>query len=95
MSGGPTVRRVLPYVPETTLSEEECKEAISLMKHSADEDMVKKKMKLTFAYRHNMVLDTQLSSNILSEFPRFKDVKGLVIIHYLFVLVMTSKQFFF
>lgn len=65
------------------LSEDECKEAISLMKHSADEDTVKKKMKLTFAYRHNMVLDPLLSSNILSVFPRFKDIKGLVnICHY-------------
>ncbi|XP_061911092.1 uncharacterized protein LOC133655167 isoform X2 [Entelurus aequoreus] len=49
-----------------------------LMKHSADVDMVIKKMKLTFAHRHNMVLDPQQSSNILSYFPRFKDIKGLV-----------------
>ena len=48
------------------------------MKHSTDEDMVKKKMKLTFAYRRSLVLDSVQSSNILSDFPRFKDVKGLV-----------------
>ncbi|XP_039478338.1 uncharacterized protein LOC120443542 [Oreochromis aureus] len=39
---------------------------------------VKKKMKLTFVYRHSMVLDLLLSSNILSVFPRFKDIKGLI-----------------
>ncbi|XP_025761868.1 uncharacterized protein LOC109197499 isoform X4 [Oreochromis niloticus] len=66
--GGPTVRRELQFVTENVLSEDECKEAISLMKHSADEDTVKKKMKLTFVYRHNMVLDPLLSSNILSVF---------------------------
>ncbi|KAL3972941.1 fibroblast growth factor [Sarotherodon galilaeus] len=76
--GGPTVRRELQFVTENVLSEDECKEAISLMKHSADEDTVKKKMKLTFVYRHNMVLDPLLSSNILSVFPRFKDIKGLI-----------------
>ncbi|XP_039880756.1 uncharacterized protein LOC120729287 isoform X2 [Simochromis diagramma] len=76
--GGPTVRRELQFVTENVLSEDECKEAISLMKHSADEDTVKKKMKFTFVYRHNMVLDPLLSSNILSVFPRFKDIKGLI-----------------
>ncbi|KAJ8378467.1 hypothetical protein AAFF_G00239310 [Aldrovandia affinis] len=78
MSGGPTVRRQCQFVPETALSEDECKEAISLMKHSADEDIVKNKMKLTFDHRRNMILDPQQSCNILFEFPRFKDVKGLV-----------------
>nr|XP_057907985.1 uncharacterized protein LOC131104634 isoform X1 [Doryrhamphus excisus] len=78
MSGGPTVRRVSQFVPETVLSEDECKEAMSLMKHSADEDTVRKKMKLTFVHRRNMVLVPQQSSNILSDFPRFKDIRGLV-----------------
>ncbi|XP_048865910.1 uncharacterized protein LOC125739637 isoform X1 [Brienomyrus brachyistius] len=76
--GGPTGRRELQFVTEKVLSEDECKEAISLMKHSADEDTVKKKMKLTAVYRRNMVLDPLLSSNILSYFPRFKDIKGLI-----------------
>lgn len=60
------------------MSEDECKEAIAFMKHSADEDTVKKKMKLTFDYRRNMVLDPMQSSDILTVFPRFKDVKGLI-----------------
>ncbi|XP_072769218.1 uncharacterized protein [Nerophis lumbriciformis] len=78
-SGGPTVGQVTQFIPEIVLSEDECKEAMSLMKHSADVDMVIKEMKLTFAHRHNMVLDPQQSSNILSYFPRFKDIKGLII----------------
>nr|XP_057927739.1 uncharacterized protein LOC131128672 isoform X2 [Doryrhamphus excisus] len=49
MSGGPTVRRVSQFVPETVLSEDECKEAMSLMKHSADEDTVRKKVEQDFA----------------------------------------------
>lgn len=38
--GGPTVRRELQFVTEKLLSEDECKEAIALMEHSADEDTV-------------------------------------------------------
>lgn len=78
MSGGPTVRRESEFLLETVPSDDECKEAISLMKHSADEDTLKKKMKLTFVYRRNMILDPQQSRDILSDFPRFKDGKGLV-----------------
>ncbi|XP_039521452.1 uncharacterized protein LOC120474899 [Pimephales promelas] len=65
MSGGPTVRREAEFTPETVLSEDECKEAIAFMNHSADEDAVKKKMKLTFDYRRNMVLDPMLSNLVL------------------------------
>ncbi|XP_048054444.1 uncharacterized protein LOC125273289 [Megalobrama amblycephala] len=78
MSGGPTVRRESEFTPEIVLSEDECKEAIAFMKHSADEDTVKKKMKLTFDYRRKLVLDPMQSSDILTVFPRFKDVKGLI-----------------
>ena len=80
--GGPAAKRETQFVPETVLSEDECKEAIALIKHSADEDVIRKKMKLTFDFRRNMILDPQQSSNILSVFPRFKDVKGLVIVLY-------------
>lgn len=48
------------------------------MKQCPDEDTIKKKMKLTVDFRRNMVLDPQQSSNVLSVFPRFKDVTGLV-----------------
>lgn len=82
--GGPTARREPQFVPETVLSEDEYKEAIALIKHSADEDTIKKKMKLTFDFCRNMGLDPQQSSNVLSVFPHFKDVKGLVIIFHYF-----------
>ncbi|XP_039520696.1 uncharacterized protein LOC120474475 isoform X3 [Pimephales promelas] len=78
MSGGPTARREAEFTPETVLSEDECKEAIAFMNHSANEDAVKKNMKLTFDYRRDMVLDPMLSSDVLTVFPRFKDVKGLI-----------------
>ncbi len=77
-SGGPTVRRQSEFNPETNLNEDECKEAIAFMHHSSDEDTIKKKMKLTFYYRHNMVLDPMQSNEILTIFSRFKDIKGLV-----------------
>lgn len=35
-------------------------------------------MKLTFDYRRNMVLDPMQSSDVLTVFPCFKDIKGLV-----------------
>ena len=53
---------------------------MSLMKHSADEEMIKNKMKLTFCHRRIMINHPKLSSKILDEFPRFKDIKGLVIV---------------
>lgn len=83
--GGPTVNREFQYAPETTLTEEQCREAIAPMKHSTDEETVKKKMKLTFPHRCKLVSDPHQSSNILSAFPRFKDVKGLVIIIFQFL----------
>ncbi|XP_052421432.1 uncharacterized protein LOC127964927 isoform X1 [Carassius gibelio] len=77
-SGGPTVRRQSEFNSETILSEDECKKAIAFMSHSSDEDAIKKKIKLTFDYRRNMVLDPMQSSDILTVFPRFKDIKGLI-----------------
>lgn len=87
--GGPTARREIQFVPDTVLSEDECKEAVALMKHCPDENTVKKKMMLKFDFRRNMVLDPQQSSNVLSVFPRFKDVKGLVIDFHYFGSVLT------
>lgn len=76
--GGPTVRRELEFTPETVLSEEEFKETIAFMSHLTDEEAVKKKMKLTFDCCRKMVLDPAQSSDILTVFPRFKDIKGLI-----------------
>ncbi|XP_033960462.1 uncharacterized protein [Pseudochaenichthys georgianus] len=50
------------------LTGEECREAISFIKHSADESVVKEKMKATFQCR--MTRDQQASSTVLDVFPR-------------------------
>ncbi|KAF3853842.1 hypothetical protein F7725_014530, partial [Dissostichus mawsoni] len=60
------------------LTGEECREAISFMKHSADESVVKEKMKATFQCRQAMTRDQQASSTVLDVFPRFLDIPGLV-----------------
>ncbi|XP_078793026.1 uncharacterized protein LOC144981306 [Oryzias latipes] len=76
--GGPLARRNASFQSEITLTEEQCKEAISFMKYSSDEDIIKQKMKMTFEYRHNMVHSKDKSSDVLTEFPCFKDIKGLI-----------------
>ncbi|KAI9541225.1 hypothetical protein NQZ68_033009 [Dissostichus eleginoides] len=48
------------------------------MKHSADESVVKEKMKATFQCRQAMTRDQQASSTVLDVFPRFLDIPGLV-----------------
>ncbi|XP_010773028.1 uncharacterized protein [Notothenia coriiceps] len=60
------------------LTGEECREAISFMKHSADESVVKEMMKTTFQCRQAMTRDQQASSTVLDVFPRFLDVLGVV-----------------
>ncbi|XP_077951683.1 uncharacterized protein LOC120811737 isoform X3 [Gasterosteus aculeatus] len=56
---------------------EECREAISTIRHSSDESVVKEKMRATFQYRQKMVGD-DASSSVLDVFPRFLDVPGLI-----------------
>ncbi|KAM4578246.1 uncharacterized protein V3H82_007716 [Fundulus diaphanus] len=78
LTGGPAARREASFSPEMTLSEEQCKEAMALMRYCTDEATIKQKMKMTFQHRRSMVLDVEKSSDVLTEFPRFKDVKGLI-----------------
>ncbi|CAB1352522.1 unnamed protein product [Coregonus sp. 'balchen'] len=65
-SGGPTAERESSPSTLITLSEDQCREAISHMKHSSDEETVKQKMKLTFEYRKKMTHDPSKSSTILT-----------------------------
>lgn len=58
------------------------------MRYCTDEATIKQKMKMTFQHRHSMVLDGEKSSDVLTEFPRFKDVKGLVIEFFAFKYVV-------
>lgn len=79
MTGGPPAGREPSVSPEMTLTEEQCKEAMALMRYCSDEASIKQKMKVTFEHCRRMVLDGEKSSDVLTEFPPFKDVKGLVI----------------
>ncbi|XP_041660828.1 uncharacterized protein LOC121521139 [Cheilinus undulatus] len=56
---------------------EECKEALSIIRHSTDQSVVKEKMRATFEYRQKMVHDKDATSSVLDVFPRFL-VPGLI-----------------
>lgn len=81
-NGGPTAQRDVFFPPNVSLNKQQCKEAVSFMKHSSNEAAVRQKMKMTFEHRRKMVLEKDKSSDVLTEFPRFKDIKGLVIYHF-------------
>ncbi|XP_052456531.1 uncharacterized protein LOC128015910 [Carassius gibelio] len=77
-TGGPTADRQ-SYKEDCYLTEDRhCQEAIALMKHTADEAVVKEKMKLTLAYRQKLLHDPKKSADILSVFSRFLDIPGLI-----------------
>lgn len=63
---------------EKQLTGVECKEALSVMKHSSDVTLVKNKMKATFQHRQKVVQDPDTASTVLDLFPRFLDIPGLV-----------------
>ncbi|CAB1329818.1 unnamed protein product, partial [Coregonus sp. 'balchen'] len=68
---------ILVLAMTETHGEDQCREAISLLKYSSDEETVKQKIKLTFEYRKKMTHDPSKCSTILTKFPRFLDVKSL------------------
>ncbi|XP_051572165.1 uncharacterized protein LOC127451472 [Myxocyprinus asiaticus] len=77
-TGGPTADRD-PYKLDSWLNDEcQCQEAIALMKHTADETVVKEKMRLTLAYRQKMLHDPIEASDIIPIFPRFMDIQGFI-----------------
>ncbi|XP_052426408.1 uncharacterized protein LOC127968947 [Carassius gibelio] len=77
-TGGPTADRQ-SYKEDCYLTDDRhCQEAIALMKHTADEAVVKEKMKLTLAYRQKLLHDPKKSADILSVFSRFLDIPGLI-----------------
>ncbi|XP_034530081.1 uncharacterized protein LOC117805460 [Notolabrus celidotus] len=57
---------------------DECREAISLIRHSTDKVVVKEKMRATFEYRQKMVHDKDATASVLEVFPRFLDIPGLI-----------------
>jgi len=76
LQDGPKTRRESLLTCQQLFGEE-CREAISTIRHSSDESVVKEKMRVTFQYRQKMVGD-DASSSVLDVFPRFLDVPGLV-----------------
>ncbi|XP_059906059.1 uncharacterized protein LOC132455963 [Gadus macrocephalus] len=76
-TGGPTSHRD-PLKEDIQWDGQQCQEAIALMKHSTDEVVVKEKMRLTLAYRQKFLHDPENSADILSVFPRFLDIPGLI-----------------
>ncbi|CAM4735514.1 unnamed protein product [Leuciscus chuanchicus] len=88
-SGGPTAEREASSSTEVILTEEQCREAVSLMKHSSEVETVKVKMRETFQYRRKMIQDPSRSTDVLTDFPRFLDIKGLI--EQDFVLIFGEK----
>ncbi|XP_063042217.1 uncharacterized protein LOC134436798, partial [Engraulis encrasicolus] len=76
MTGGPTCARDIGQGGE---QDESCKETISLMTHTNDNDIIFQKMRETFAYRQKLIHSPDTSASVLSVFPRLLDTKGLVL----------------
>ncbi len=77
-SGGPTSEREAASSTDVILPEEQCREAVSLMRHTSEVDTIKIKMKETFQYRRKMIQVPSRSTDVLTDFTRFLDVQGLV-----------------
>ncbi|XP_056450969.1 uncharacterized protein LOC130386200 isoform X1 [Gadus chalcogrammus] len=76
--GGPGHGRTRPFTADRVLTDEEVECAFALLRHTADEETIREKMKVTFAYRHAMVNDENKSAEVFSVFPRFLDTPGLM-----------------
>ncbi|XP_035760249.1 uncharacterized protein LOC102797629, partial [Neolamprologus brichardi] len=75
-SGGPNYQR--PINVDMQLDGDACQEAISLLNHTSDTSLIFHKMRETFQHRQKLINDPDKSLDILSIFPRFLDIKGLV-----------------
>lgn len=73
----PTTQRESLLTGDQLLGEE-CREALSIMRHSTDKSVVKEKMRATFDYRQKLVHDQDATASVLDVFPRFLDTAGLV-----------------
>ncbi|XP_039539974.1 uncharacterized protein LOC120487716 [Pimephales promelas] len=86
--GGPLLDRQLCH-HEDQLDNDQSVEAISLMNHTSDREVIMQKMRATFEYRQRLIHDPERSTTILSVFPRFLDTKGLI--HQDFTLLFGSE----
>ncbi|XP_077054748.1 uncharacterized protein LOC143740866 isoform X2 [Siphateles boraxobius] len=78
LKGGPTSSRTTGAIDDQRMGDE-CMEAISLLHHTTDRDLVFQKMRETFHYRQQIIHDSQRSADVLQMFPRFLDIKGLIL----------------
>ncbi|XP_042607120.1 uncharacterized protein LOC122142001 [Cyprinus carpio] len=76
--GGPLLDRQLCY-QEHQLDNDQSVEAISLMNHTSEREVIMQKMKATFEYRQRLVHDPEGYTTIPSVFPCFLDTKGLIL----------------
>uniref|UniRef100_A0AAV2K1Y0 Uncharacterized protein n=1 Tax=Knipowitschia caucasica TaxID=637954 RepID=A0AAV2K1Y0_KNICA len=74
---GPEVERLVATAEQ--LDGDQCLEAVSLLKHSTDEEQIFMKMKQTFQYRQKLIRDPEKSSTVFNVFPRFLNIKGLLL----------------
>ncbi|XP_062250621.1 uncharacterized protein LOC133960013 [Platichthys flesus] len=73
-----TQRESLLTLTGDQLLGEECREALSIMRHSTDKSVVREKMRVTFDYRQKLVHDQGATASVLDVFPRFLDTAGLI-----------------
>ncbi|XP_058490287.1 uncharacterized protein LOC131464160 [Solea solea] len=76
--GGPSRVQPRPFTADKVLSDEDVEAAIAVLKHSADEDTIREKMKATFIYRQSMVNNEKRAGDVFSVFPRLLDTPGLI-----------------
>ncbi|KAI4813682.1 hypothetical protein KUCAC02_002915 [Chaenocephalus aceratus] len=74
---GPELEREV--TEEQQLEGDQCREAISLLKHSTDIEQICMQMRATFKHRQQLIHDPEQCSTVLTVFPRFLDTKGLVL----------------
>ncbi|XP_041841394.1 uncharacterized protein LOC121639876 [Melanotaenia boesemani] len=77
-TGGPGHAQPRFFTSDKVLSNEDVEAAIAVLKHAADENTVREKMKATFSYRHSLVNDEKNAADVFSVFPRFLDTPGLI-----------------
>ncbi|XP_041845943.1 uncharacterized protein LOC121642930 isoform X2 [Melanotaenia boesemani] len=78
LTGGPTSSRSFGTMDDQRKGDE-CMEAMSLLHYTTDRDLVFQKMRETFCYRQQILHDPQRAADVLQMFPRFLDVKGLIL----------------
>jgi len=64
--GGPSRVQPRPFTADKALSDEDVEAAIAVLKHSADEDTIREKMKATFIFRQSMVNTEKSRLGVLS-----------------------------